>query len=138
MLLLLVGVAGVVLLIQGIVRQASGRALLGVGVVIASFVLALAFTPPSTGAPAPARSKLRATDVQVACQAQVEDKLLSPSSARYADDFYDTKPRWDPDALTWTWEFGVDSLNGFGVRIPTRWACDIKDDAMVRVVQIDR
>lgn len=82
------------------------------------------------------RSKWSANDVQVGCDARVRQELLSPRSVKFADDFFDTSPTWNATDRSWTWSFGLESSNAFGVMLPSRWRCDITGDEFITVTQL--
>src|SRR5690606_18283278 len=107
--------------------------LVGVGLVV------LGATAPAAGDPprAPAsRSQHSVRDIESACHAKVRDALLSPSSAKYGDDFYDTSPVWNPADRSWSWSFSLEASNAFGVMLPSTWRCNVVDDNLISVEQV--
>lgn len=102
---------------------------------VLGFFLLLATSDPSASTSV-VRSQWSVQDVRVGCQARVTQELLSPRSLQLGGDFFDTDPRWSPTAKSWTWSFGLESSNAFGVMLPSRWQCDITGDEFISVTQL--
>lgn len=59
-----------------------------------------------------------AVDARVACQNFIEERLVSPATAEFAG-----RPERVGDV--WLWRTEVDSENGFGALVRTRWECAV-------------
>lgn len=131
-----VGLAAAVVLFVVAVRRSDHRgALLAIGVGAAALI-GLS-TPDTSGVAAAGNlSRYSAQEVQAACHAKVREALVSPSTARWADDFYDTRPAWDASTGAWSWEFGVEASNALGARLASRWRCHVRDDSLITVEQV--
>lgn len=107
--------------------------LVGLGLVVLGATAPKADNTSSEPAP---RSQYSVRDIESACHAKVRDELLSPSSAKYGNDFYDTSPEWNPTDRSWSWSFSLEASNAFGVMLPSTWRCRVVDDNLISVEQV--
>ena len=73
------------------------------------------------------------TSAEVMCEEFIEKRLKAPATADYTD------PTTSKDGATYTVAGAVDSENGFGAKIRTRYVCVVRSDGddMWTLVDLD-